>query len=111
MTMQLLRHVAYQSVGGELLLVNQLLRDQTAQKNSGFRELDTEIRRMVANLLQNRLVLEKTGTSFPDGQFRRLAVECPANDRLESLFVRGVFHLAHIAPGTVRLQREELFFQ
>jgi hypothetical protein len=55
LTMQLKRHVAYQSEGGKLCPVNQSLRDEVPGIGSGFRELDTEIHRTVASLLKNNL--------------------------------------------------------
>jgi hypothetical protein len=50
LTMQLLRHAAYQLVGGCLVMANQLLRDETYRNSSRFVELDTEIRRIVVKL-------------------------------------------------------------
>lgn len=50
MTMQLLRHVAYQSMGGPLAIANQPVRGRTLRNDSGFAEADTEIHRIVMNI-------------------------------------------------------------
>ncbi len=42
---------------------------------------------------------------------RQSAVQRAADDGFECLLVCGVFDLAHVAPGAVGLEREELFFQ
>src|ERR1700759_763513 len=50
MTMQLLRHVAYQSEGGQPDMAYQLFRDEMHRFSSGFADTHTEIRRNVMDL-------------------------------------------------------------
>jgi hypothetical protein len=105
MAMQLWRHVAYQSVGDQIGIVNQLFRGETPENSSGFTEPDTEIHRNVMTVREIRAV------SLMQSGCLELAIEGAADDGLERLFVGGILYFAHVALGTVGLERKELLFE
>jgi hypothetical protein len=84
--------------------MNQLFSDEMYNSSSGFTEPDTEIRRIGAALRRTRVAPAVKQASV-------LAVECAADDGLESLLVGGILYFAHVALGTVGLQRKELLFE
>ena len=109
MTMQLLRHVAYQSVGEVLSPFFQRLRGRLTRNDSGLAELDTELRRRGTTVPRFDAIFcdkEAQGESIIDS-----TIERPPDDGFESLLVSGIFHLTHVPFGAVGLQRKEFFFE
>lgn len=95
MTMQLLRHVAYQSAGVALHINYHSLRGEMTVDSSGFMELDTEIHRNVMTargIHAIRQIVRHHSNS---------TIEGPADDRLQSLLVGRILDLAHVAPRAV----------
>ena len=109
MTMQLLRHVAYQSAGEVFPLIFQGLRCGLSKNDSELAEPDTELRITGVTLPMFDAIFcdkEAQGESIIDS-----TIERPPDDGFERLFVSGIFHFAYIPFCAVGLQPKELFFE